>query len=66
MHATQCPICLSCVLAGLCHGYPMNYIAPPKGRTLLMVAAVSGYIEVARTLLEEFGANVNTQVRGRT
>ncbi len=50
---------------GVCNGLPVDYIAPPKGRTLLMVAATSGYVEVARALIEEFGADPNRQTKSK-
>jgi hypothetical protein len=50
---------------GDCHGMPVDYVAPPKGRTLLMAAAVAGYVEIAELLILEFGADVNVQTKSK-
>ena len=49
--------------SGNCNGLSINFVAPPKGRTLLMAAAEGGFVDVARVLIEEFGANVNAQTK---
>lgn len=48
---------------GNCSTLPIDFVAPPKGRTLLMTAALQGHVGIARLLVEEFNANVNAQTK---
>lgn len=48
---------------GNCSNLPIDFVAPPKGRTLLMTAALQGHVGIARLLVEEFNANVNAQTK---
>jgi hypothetical protein len=48
---------------GNCNKLPIDFVAPPKGRTLLMTAALQGHTGIARLLIEEFNANVNAQTK---
>ena len=48
---------------GNCSSLPINFVAPPKGRTLLMAAALKGHVGIARLLIEEFNANVDAQTK---
>lgn len=49
--------------SGNCSNLPINFVAPPKGRTLLMAAALKGHLGIARLLIEEFNANVDAQTK---
>jgi len=48
---------------GNCSSLPINFVAPPKGRTLLMAAALKGHVGIARVLIAEFNANVDAQTK---